>query len=270
MLPLIVEPDVLEKALAHDQLLLIDLCSEELYPRHHLPGAIHVSPAELVSGIKPAVGKLPPLSRLNELFSRIGYTPEKHIVAYDDEGGGWAGRFIWTLDVIGHHQASMLNGGIIAWAAEQKPLTNEVPQVTPTQNDLSINTEVIAEKDDILQSLDDASVQIWDARSPEEYFGQKVVAARGGHIPGAINLDWLELMDRNNQLRLRADLAEYVASRGFDQSSEIITHCQTHHRSGLTYLAGKSLGLKMRAYHGSWSEWGNDPDTPIETGTNQR
>ena len=217
-----------------------------------------------MSGQPPAVGRLPALAQLEQLFSRIGYRPDLHIVVYDDEGGGWAGRFIWTLDVIGHKHTSYLNGGIIAWAGEQLPLTDEVPRVEPQSAQLSIDRSVIAEKEDVLASINDDDTLIWDARSPEEYAGQKVVAARGGHVPGAINLDWLELMDRHAGLRLQPNLDELVSSRGITADKNIITHCQTHHRSGLTYLAGKILGRTIRAYHGSWSEWGNDPDTPIE------
>ena len=265
MLPLIIEPAELQEALnSGADLLIIDICSDENYARHHIPGAVHVSPAEIVSGVQPAVGKLPELSRLEGLFSRVGYTGKEHVVVYDDEGGGWAGRLIWTLDVLAHSQASCLNGGLIAWADEGLPLTQETPEVLPTSVELTIHRDVIAEKEDVLQSLDDKNTQIWDARSPQEWAGTKVVAARGGHIPGAINLDWLELMDRHRALRLREDVGELVAARGFRPDANIITHCQTHHRSGLTYLVGKMLGLNIRAYHGSWSEWGNDPDTPID------
>lgn len=263
-LGLIIEPEELARLLDDDQLLIVDLCSDEHYSRHHLPGAIHVSPAEIVSGIKPAVGKLPTEERLKALLERIGYSPERHIVAYDDEGGGWAGRFIWTMVVLGHESCSYLNGGLIAWAQAQLPLTAVTPDITPTRVAITINRDVIAEKEDVLSAIDDENTQIWDARSAEEYAGSRVVAARGGHVPGAINLDWLDLMDPDRQLRLRADLAELVRERGLNSDKAIITHCQTHHRSGLTWLAGRFLGLNIRAYPGSWSEWGNDPDTPID------
>lgn len=265
MLPALVEPEMLAEKLGDERLLVVDLCGDENYTRFHLPRAVHVSPHELVSGVKPATGKLPDLARLNHLFSRIGYSRDKHIVAYDDEGGGWAGRFIWTLDVIGHEMSSYLNGGLIAWATAEFPLTAEVPVAEAAQTDLAIDTTVIAETEDVLASIDNDSVIVWDARSPEEYAGTRVVAARGGHVPGAINLDWLELMDRNRQLRLVENYRELIAEKGFDQAETVLTHCQTHHRSGLTYLVGKLAGLNIRAYHGSWSEWGNDPDTPIET-----
>jgi thiosulfate/3-mercaptopyruvate sulfurtransferase len=265
MLPLILEAEELAEHIADPGILIVDLCKAETYIRMHIPGAVHVEPAELISGIQPAVGKLPPLNRLEALFNRIGYTPEKHIIAYDDEGGGWAGRFIWTLDVIGHQQASFLNGGLIAWADAGLSVTTEMPEVAETSNNLSILDQHIATKEQVLASLDDPQSVVWDARSAEEYAGTRVVASRGGHIPGAINFDWLLVMDPDRQLRLRVDLADRLQNTGITTDKSVITHCQTHHRSGLTYLAGKSLGYSIRAYDGSWSEWGNDPDTPIES-----
>ena len=265
MLPLVVEPAALAALIPDDRLLIVDLCRDETYRQYHLPGAVHISPSEIVSGERPAVGRLPPLDILKRLFSRIGYKPDLHIIAYDDEGGGWAGRFIWTLDVIGHQHSSYLNGGLIAWAGEKLPLTAEVPQIEPTEVKFSIHDDVIAEKEDVLAAIDSDDVLVWDARSPEEYAGTRVVAQKGGHVPGAINLDWLDLMDPDAGLRLRNDLDELLAQRGLMAGKQIITHCQTHHRSGLAYLVGKILGLDIRGYHGSWSEWGNDPDTPVET-----
>lgn len=266
-LPLIVEPDRLEDVLGHVELMLVDVSQPRTYSEVHIPGAVHVNPAELVCGIQPATGKLPSREQLNQLFSRIGYSPDKHIVVYDDEGGGWAGRFIWTLDVIGHEGYSYLNGGLHAWYKEGHPVTSEVPEVEPTEVALTIDDTVIASLEDVLESLDKPGVKIWDARSREEYLGQKVTARRGGHIPGAVNLDWLDTMDKSRNLRLLPmdELRHRLETVGIRQGDEIITHCQTHHRSGLTYLIARILGHKARGYDGSWAEWGNLPDTPIET-----
>lgn len=264
MFSLLVEPAELQEELSNSRLLIVDLCKVSSYEKMHLPGAIHVNPAELVAGVKPATGKLPDQQQLSALFSRIGLQPDQHVVAYDDEGGGWAGRFIWTLDVIGHPAHSYLNGGLTAWAGEHRPMQSQPNQAETAVVAVSINRQPIVDKEYLLAHLDDPNVVIWDARSAEEFDGSTVHAARGGHIPGAINLNWLDTVDRDRNLRIRPDIENVLNKAGITPDKEVITHCQTHHRSGLTYLIGKSLGFGIKAYDGSWSEWGNDPDTPIE------
>ncbi len=265
-LPLIVEPAALAAVLDHPDLLIVDLCQPQNWQQLHIPAAVHVHPGELVCGIPPAAGKLPTLAQLNDLFSRIGYRPDQHIVVYDDEGGGWTGRFIWTLDVIGHRHYSLLNGGLHSWYKEQHPVTSEIREVESTPVNLALHTDVIAELDTVLNSLHDPNVKIWDARSREEYLGLRSGAARAGHIPGAVNLDWLEVMDKNHNLRLLPlpVLQQKLEKLGITTGSTIITHCHSHHRSGLTYVVAKALGYKVLGYHGSFGEWGNDPNVPIE------
>jgi thiosulfate/3-mercaptopyruvate sulfurtransferase len=129
--------------------------------------------------------------------------------------------------------------------------------------EITIDTAPIAEIADVMAAIDDADSVIWDVRSAEEYAGLRSGSARRGHIPGAVNLDWELLKDVNRQLRLIDNLDELAASLGLLQAEQIITHCQTHHRSGLSYLVGRLLGLNIKAFHGSWAEWGNDPNTPI-------
>lgn len=263
-LPLIVEPEMLLPILGSERLLIVDLCSEQSYASGHLPGAVHVSPRELVSGVAPAPGKLPAKEQLERLFSRLGLSPDTHVLAYDDEGGGWAGRFLWTLDVIGHHRYSYLNGGIWAWRSADGPLTTEAPQPAPQPVVIEYNREPIMDKDEILQHLGDSNFLVWDARAADEYRGEKMTAQKNGHIPGAIHCEWTDLMDRDADLRIRRDAREYLEARGLTAGKTIVTHCQSHHRSGFTYLVGKSLGFDIKAYPGSWSEWGNDPVTPVE------
>ncbi len=261
---MLIEPSELSTCIVNN-IMIIDLCSPQQYQAGHIPNAIHVSPTELVSGKPPAPGKLPEKEKLDALFSRLGLTPEKHIVVYDDEGGGWAGRFIWTLDVIGHKNYSYLNGGLIAWHGDNLPLTQKAPEPTQTNYQTTIISDLVVTKEDILKKLGTPNLTVWDARSAEEFTGTRQTARRNGHIPNAIHCEWTELMDKKNNLRLRADIKDYLFNKGINSEKNIITHCHSHHRSGLTYLAGKILGFSIKAYPGSWSEWGNDPTTPIDT-----
>jgi thiosulfate/3-mercaptopyruvate sulfurtransferase len=264
-LPLLLEADELLRHLQDKQLLIVDLCGETAYQTSHIPGAVHVNTADLILGEKPAPGLLPPLAKLNALFSRLGLTPDTHIVCYDDEGGAWSGRFIWTLDVIGHKHYSYLNGGIRSWRAAQLPEETITAHRQATVVQVTLNTTPIATTEDILNELNNPHMRVWDARSAEEYRGEKVLSQKGGHIPGAIHCEWISLLDQNDHLRIRKDAAAFLENLGIPPDKSIVTHCQTHRRSGLTYLVAKILGYpKVRAYPGSWSEWGNRSDTPVE------
>lgn len=266
-LSLIIEPAELyskiQQGLAKN-ICIVDLSSEAQYRAGHIDGAIFLPFQILLSGKPPAAGKIASKENLERAFSYLGLEDDTHFIVYDDEGGGWAGRFIWTLDAIGHKNYSYLNGGLVAWQKEGFPLETGINTRPENSVSIDINRKPIAEIDDILLGLEQNSLQIWDARSAMEYRGQQITAAKAGHIPGAIHCEWTALMDRSSGLRIREDAKEYLADLGLNGELPVITHCHSHHRSGFTYLVGKSLGFDIRAYHGSWSEWGNHPSTPVE------
>ena len=259
----VLEPDAVAD-LPETDTLLVQVTSSALFEQAHIPGAVLIEPAELVCGIPPASGKLPSTAQIAATLSRVGYQPDQRIIAFDDEGGGWAGRLFWTLDVIGHYDWAYLDGGLHAWHAAGLPLAQGASAPVPAEPcEITVDTDPIAEIPDVIAAIDDADSVIWDVRSAEEYAGLRSGSARRGHIPGAVNLDWELLKDANRQLRLIDNLDDVAASLGLLQAKQIITHCQTHHRSGLSYLVGRLLGLNIKAFHGAWAEWGNDPNTPI-------
>lgn len=259
-------PQQLAERLDDPHALVVQVTSAARYEAGHVPGAVLVTPTDLVSGIPPATGSLPDRDRLTALVRRIGLTPDAEVIAYDDEGGGWAGRLLWTLDVIGHRRWSYLDGGLHAWVGEGRPLRAEVVERDASTIDVDIDRTPIADAEEIIARLHDPELTIWDCRSRAEFIGSKSGSRRAGHIPGAVHLDWLDLMDPARNLRLRTDLQDVLDRAGIRTNAEIITHCQTHHRSGLSYLVGRLLGMtSIRAYPGSWADWGNRSDTPIET-----
>ncbi len=245
--------------------LLVQVVDPASFRAAHVPGAVPVEPRELVCGIPPATGRLPSLQQLSVLFSRIGYQRDMKIVACDDEGGGWAGRFLWTLDVIGHRNWAYLNGGMHAWLAAGRAVeTGPGHRPVPTAMRIEINPAPIAEAEDVLKAIGDPGQVIWDVRSAEEFAGARRAARRAGHVPGAVNIDWLALKDPLDSQRLVPDIRQLLDGHGICPDKSIITHCQTHHRSGLSYLVARLLDYPdIRAYHGSWSEWGNRDDLPV-------
>lgn len=261
--PLLLEPESLALPVDPQHVRLVDLSSSEQYVAGHIAGAVHIAPTRLAAPA-PRPGLLPSIEQLEDLFAELGHHNALHYVVYDDEGGGWAGRFIWLLDSIGHPHYSYINGGLKAWQLAGLPLEQQPNKPQPSQPKLTLNTQHTVSLDELLEDLNNPQRVIWDARSPREYTGEKVVAAKGGHIPGAVNFEWTAGMDPERGLRLRHDMTDRLAELGITPDKEIVTHCQTHHRSGFTYLAAKLLGYpNVKAYAGSWSEWGNHPDTPV-------
>ncbi|HBJ28019.1 rhodanese-like domain-containing protein [Cobetia sp.] len=272
LLPLIVEPQQLAEMLDHPDIVIVDVPLKAESHARHVPGARLLDFKQLVGSNDDDIPGVPSPEALSGVMSALGITRDSHVVAYDDEGGGWAGRLLWTLALLGHTRYSYLNGGLHAWQGDGLPLSDTASDWSPSEYHAAyMDTSVMATREDILDRLaaedPQESVVVWDARSAEEYRGEKGQNARLGHIPGAVHFEWTEAMDRERNLRIRdyAELVTELGARGLNPEQHIVTHCQSHHRSGLTWLVGQALVFSdVRAYPGSWKEWGNRDDTPIE------
>jgi len=266
-LPLLIEPDTLEKSLGNENLLIVDLSKADTYARLHIPGAVHLDYPQIIATQKPVMGLLPDDATLERLFSSIGIDSDTHVVACDDEGGGRASRLLWTLAAVGHTRFSLLNGGLHAWANEGHPL--DTAHVTPMPKTFSAQRDPapVATRDYVREHLGDNAVCLLDVRTADEYNGVKRFAERAGHIPGAVNMDWTQAIDTGRNMRFRPDteLEALLQGVGATPDREIITYCQTHHRSAHTWMVLKYLGYPhVKGYPGSWSDWGNDPAMPVE------
>ena len=159
ILPLIIEAEDLNTALQDtaitEKLIIVDLSTQELYDLGHVPGAVFVNHKRLTCAQPPAPGLLPSLDQLSTLMSEIGLAEDSHIVVYDHEGGPWAGRFIWTLDLLGHTQYSFLNGGRNAWMESKLDLSNETPNIEPSRFTATLaQPNARATKQEILDVID--------------------------------------------------------------------------------------------------------------------
>ena len=267
-LPLIIECHELVKYLNNHNVLIVDLSNPSVWKQSHIPGAAHLNYSSIVRIEKPTMGLLPDAETFSVALAAIGINQDTHIVACDYEGGGKAARLLWTLEAFGHTNYSLLNGGLMAWVNEGYPVSKEEVERPPGNFSVTErNEKVIAERDYIQEHIDDTGICLLDARSAPEYSGAKSFSTRGGHIPGAIHYDWIQLMDntRHGRLHNEDNLRKVLADKQLDSDKEIICYCHTHHRSALSFIALKSLGYrKLRGYPGSWSDWGNAVDTPIE------
>jgi len=252
-------------------ILLIDLSSQPVYSRKHIPGAIWFDFKALVYSRPPVVGLMPDIAKLAKSLGKNGLTAAHRVVAYDDENGLKASRLLWTLDAIGHPSSALLDGGHEAWEAAGlqrhnirrdsavKDRTPEYPAV--------YHADVNADRVYIESHLKDPTIRLLDARSSAEFRGSDQRTARAGHIPGAINIEWSRCLNPDNGLYLRPaeQLISMFAGYGITPDKEVICYCQSHRRSAFMYVVLKHLGFpSVRGYPGSWSEWGNLYDAPVE------
>lgn len=266
LLPLIAEPADLARLLKAPGLLIVDLSAPEQYRQAHVPGAVPLDYSALIAARLPVIGLIAEETQLSAVFSQLGLTAESHVVAYDSEGGGKSGRLIYTLHALGHEKCSWLNGGLPAWHAAGLPLESGVNTPRSTAYSAGFVGTAIADKGYIRARLGEPNFRLLDTRTPGEFSGADVRAAKGGHIPGAKNLDWTLAMDRSQGMRLKpvTELRTMLTERGIEPEHEVVVYCQTHHRSAHTYVWLKALGYNVKGYPGAWSDWGNDPATPVE------
>ena len=269
---LLIEAEQIVPFLGHELLRIVDLSRSSVYEQLHIPHAIHLKPQLLVRQEEQASGLLPDEAGLNALVEYLNISPNHHVVVYDDEGGAWAGRLIWNLHCLGFKNVSLLNGGIHAWLGAGYPTSSEVENIAKVEPLVKVNLEHLdqyrIEYSQLLEKVNQQSIQLWDCRTDDEYTGQRLAARRGGHIPNAIHFEWSSAINRQNHLKLHPleRTQQRLEQLGFQLDQAVVVYCQSHHRSGLAYIVGRLLGWNIQAYDGAWSEWGNRLDSPIITG----
>lgn len=258
--------DELKARLDDPKLVILDLRQPEAYSNGHIPGSRSFD----IFGISLVDTKPEPLKAflwiIEHLIQAKGVNQDSTIVVYDDIAGMRSARLFWFLEFFGHSDVHMLNGGHNAWAAAGLPLTHEAKIVTQPGNfKMKPRRELLATVDDVLDNLRKPGSVIVDTRTDGEYTGQVVRAARGGAIPGAVHLEWTKNLDDKGFFKSAEQLREMYAAHDIGPDKEVIPHCHGGYRSAHTYLALRLIGYPhVRNYLGSWGEWGNKTDLPIE------
>jgi thiosulfate/3-mercaptopyruvate sulfurtransferase len=246
-----------------------------LYADGHIPGAVHIDwTADLNDPIRRDYITH---EGFEALMSRVGITPDTIVVFYGDKNNWWACYAFWVFQLHGHTKAKVVDGGRVKWQKESRPLTREVPHYAATTYKAPAYSDSLhrAFRDEVLTHIQ-ANGQLVDVRSPEEYTGERLHmpdypnegALRGGHIPGAKSIPWARAIDPDDgSFKPAVALRRiYIDDNKLDPKRETIAYCRIGERSSHTWFALKYLlGFQnVRNYDGSWTEWGNLVNVPIE------
>jgi thiosulfate/3-mercaptopyruvate sulfurtransferase len=250
-------------------MLVVDARPAADYEQGHLPGSISL-PVEETFDPNQSRNYPDTPARLEALLRRKVVADGRRVLVYDAGAQTPAARLFWTLEYLGHQDVAILDGGLKAWQAAGGTLTPEPVSPTPAAFTALVSAGRLHVKRQCDAGLDAGvakTMLMLDARSPEEYRGEDVRAKYGGHIPGAVNVDWRECFQSDARLKEPAALRALYTGRGVTPDREVVAYCQTGQRSSVSYWTLRLLGYpRVANYAGSWVEWGNDPATPKVTG----
>ncbi|HRJ57953.1 MAG TPA: sulfurtransferase [Anaerolineales bacterium] len=244
-----------------------------LYSIGHIPGAVQVDWFSTLQ--HPLRRDFLTKETFEEVASKLGITNDTTVVFYGDKSNWFACYALWLFQYYGHQNVKIMNGGRTKWEQENRPLVKEVPSYpATTYKAKTADKSIRAFRDDVFKQME-AKKPLVDVRSPKEYSGElthmpnypQEGATRGGHIPGAVSIPWAQAVNEaDSTFKSAEELKALYESRNVKPDGEIIAYCRIGERSSLTWFVLKYLlGYPtVKNYDGSWTEWGNLVDAPIE------
>lgn len=253
--------------LASDALIVVDVRDPARFAEEHIAGAVNV-PVASTYGSAPGHEKdLAAVSTIESLLGGAGLSMDVPVVVYDDSDFREAARMFWVLEVHGHPRVAVLNGGLGGWKSAGFAVSSGASTRPGRRFIANLQPDRLVSKLQVLQSIGAKDLVLLDARSVEEYSGEKSPTPRAGHIPTAINIDFMKSMTEHGGVCELSDADSL--RRAYStvlKADRVITYCNTGTHASVSYLVLRNLGREVAMYDGSWAEWSMDHEMPIETG----
>lgn len=247
---------------------------DDAMPSEWIPGARFLDYHRIAQDLNGLSTEIPPVGELVDAFEAVGVSNESHVIVYGTPAHAAARVFV-TLDYLGHgDRSSVLDGGLDVWKAEGRQTSSAPGTFAPATFVPDVRDDVLVSAEWIRDRLGDRSLTLVDARPEIEYSGERAPRMGGasGHIPGAYNLYWEDLLEsRDNPVLKRLDevKARYEEA-GASEDGVVVSYCYIGMRASYTYLVSRHLGYDTRFYDGSWNEWSQKDGYPVTTGTKRR
>ena len=239
-----------------------NVSGRENYEQGHIPGAVFADlKGDLCDVDSPIEFAIPSPEQFCTAMGALGVGDRSRVVLYDSSFSAWAARVWWMLRWVGFDRAAILNGGLRLWRDEQRPLSNETVNRPVQQLIPGTRPELIADHDEVLAGIDDETVHLVDTMPEAHYHGDMVMYGRPGHIPGAVNISGVNLIDESGRYRPDAELAQMHTG---DHNARTITYCGGGILASSSAFVMSRLGFKnVAVYTASLQEWASDPDNPL-------